>query len=221
MKNRILFLIIVVTGLLFKESAGDIIYEQAGGVQQGLEQFNWYNNFLATDFNISGDWILESFTFTALVNDINTMPITDVYLNIYGNNMNEIGGQFYELGDLIYSEHITSSYNGVEIYYEDKWTIYKDYTVNIPEFFINEGSYWLGVHIAPLQNWNVKWLQTGPQIGEGTYISYNNGESYCLRNNYETIFHLDGRSVSSVPEPSTILLLFSGIFSLGYFKYRR
>ena len=195
----------------------DVIYAQGqdaavDGGYAGNNPFAQGNNFVAQDLSVVGSWILESITYNAYTVDSNTVPVTDFYANIYADNAGTVGA-------LLYSEHVSGTNSGIVTGANWHYTL-RDYTFDLlGGFVLNDGDYWLALHVGPDQG-DMHWtIPVEGIIGNGSSISYNGGSSYS---NYlwEHTFRLEG-SESSVPEPGTMALFGIGLAGMGLARRRR
>jgi hypothetical protein len=199
------FILVLCSGL----ASADVIYEQLGNNGSGHNPFSQGNNYVAQDFTVNGSYYLNRLTFNAFTTD-GTLPITDVFVNIYTDNAGSIGS-------LVDSEHITGSFSGTVTGNNDYYT-FRDYSVSLDNIFLTSGTYWLALHVQPTQT-DMHWtIPLWGSIGYGSLISVDGGLNYSSYD-YEHNFTLEGCS-SAVPEPASMLLLGLGLFGIAGFRKR-
>ncbi len=190
-------------------ASAEIVYQQTGNGGSGNNPFSQGDIYVAQDITVNGTYNLDRLTFNAFTT-ADTVPITDVYVKIYTDNAGSIG-------TLIDSEHITGSFSGM-VTGTDGFYTFRDYSIDLSDFLITTGTYWLALHIQPSQR-DMHWtVPIDNPIGYGSLVSYDGGLTYGGYY-WEHTFTLEGNT-SAVPEPATMLLLGFGLVGIAGYKKR-
>lgn len=189
MKNFAIIFTVLMISLVPSSSGAMIIYEQYGGPVSGNNIFCYNSVFVAQDFTVAAPSILSSFTFNAMTVDGQTVPLSEIHLGIYTNNSGAVGELLHELDVAgYYQGNITSTWDNGTIVYT-----FRDYTVELPNYEVAAGNYYLALTVGPPQ-WDMHWaIPTWDTIGDGSYMLDDgvNWRTYL----YEGIFRIEGNGI--------------------------
>jgi len=186
--------------LLSVAASAAVVFENSSydDIWSGNNPFTYEE--VTNSFALQSDTVLTSLTYNALTTDA-TQPVTNVLVRFYESNSGN-------LGSLLFSQSLSVSSTNIV---GNLWGYYDltDYTISLPNFALDAGSYFVGLLVSPTQ-WDQHWAVVGNPVTGGEQASDGFAHYFRLESN-----------PASVPEPSALLLLGLGIFGLGAARARK
>jgi hypothetical protein len=189
----------VSSALLSVAASAAVVFENGtnGDFWGGNNPFTYQE--VTNSFALQSDAVLTSLTYNAFTTQ-NTVPVTNALVNFYENNSGNIGNLLFSQNLNVSSSNVTGSAWGYDL---------TDFTINLPNFGLNAGNYFLGLHVSPNQ-WDMHWsIATNPAAGGG-----------FGSDGFAHYFRLEANP-ASVPEPAGLLLLGLGMFGLAAARARK
>lgn len=177
-----------------------VVFENGthNGIWGGNNPFTY---MVATNsFALTSKESLTSVTYNAFT-AADTVPVTNVLVDFYANNNNQLGALLFT-GNFSVSSQQSTGTNG-------SYTLV-DYTVNLPNVQLDAGAYFLGLEVSPNQ-WNEHWSIVNNADASGAIAS----------DGYAKYFRLEGNAVSAVPEPASNAMMLMGLLGLALAVRRR
>jgi hypothetical protein len=166
-------------------------------------------HYVAQNFSLSSAYNLTGFTYNAYTRP-NTLPVTFVNLNIYTDNSGSVGSLLHSGSFSLASSAVTGS---------DGYYTFKDFSVNLPNWSLNAGNYFLALNVGPNQ-YDMHWtIPTSGFLAGGSYISSTGAPGSFTPYSWEHDFVLTGDvagAAAAVPEPSTWAMMLVGFGAIGF-----
>jgi len=188
---------------------GALIYNN--GSPDQVSGTNMSEFLVAENFTLSAAADITNIRFWS-IQDAETSYTGSVYWAIYSNVLNQPGS--------ILDGGVTAAILGMATGNSTGFG-YAEYVFNIPVAFqLAVGDYWLALHNGALSNITpseMLWSTTTAAIGSSSLYLDPLG---WISSGNEQAFQLDGTPVSpgSVPEPSTLALLFGGLLATAFLR---
>jgi len=189
-------------------SAASIVY-QSGSLDHRISESNLFANgkHLAEDFTIASDVKLSKFVFNAFTNS-KTAPVQDVDLRIYKDQGNGPGQLLFS--GLLAISSITNVGEDVSGFH------LTDYAVNLPDWIVGAGNYFVSLNIRPDQS-DIYWTLIGDPANPGNnWISSTGDAGTYAPHNPENLFRFEGSVVAApAPEPASWAMMLGGFGLVG------
>ena len=191
-------------------TAGGAGFTSTAGGQQIAEPFSLLSPAIATEVSFSG-WFSDNQTFTASFDILFFDNIGGLSGNlIFLHNTGDITGTFVGIdGDV--------GPQGVDVY---------EWSITIPAVqFTSAGTFWISIRDTDPRSPVFQWEHSNPNVdNEVVSRNQNTGnwttQSVTNRNDTQAVT-IGGAFLNPIPEPSTLLLLFTGLAGLGFFSKHR
>ncbi len=180
----------------------------------GDNTFSFLDKFVAMDFSVGSETLLDGLTFNAITKASTLTPTVQVAL--YNNATGSVGTELFRGTFAIDLIEITGIFGS---------DIQRSYSLTLSDWLLGPGDYWIALQADPAQ-FAMHWTRIGT-VGLDGMIGDEIGTSggYTVPTN-DTYFLLTGHDPIVPPptpaaEPSAILLFSLGIAGLGIARRKR